>query len=284
MTYDAQTISPAIMFLASKTEGWGISGEDYAAKLPKKTREQILAPEYLIVQALRFNFDVRHPFRGLRGAHLELGEIVKGNYTPLPHDTRSATAIQSEMLRLPRRSGAAAENFTEDEFRKRLEYDYRFASNVLKTTAQLTDAYFLYTPSQIMLATHLLADEPVTLFYLDTKVPATHPTYQKILSTVQSCAQLLSSHRSFTSVSTAAEDKEIRDKKEKAEISALMRKLKLCRDPDKMDLVKLNQAQKRDAVRDGELEESKAKRRKLEREKAEKEADAFWGPELSKPS
>lgn len=61
-----------------------------------------------------------------------------------------------------------------------------------------------------------------------------------------------------------------------------MKKLRLCRDPDKVDLVKLNQAQKRDAVADGELEEHKAKKRKIARESHQKEADEFWGPELNK--
>ena len=188
------------------------------------------------------------------------------------------------LFRSPRRVGGAVENFSEDEFGKRLEYDYRFASNILKTTAQLTDAYFRYTPPQIMLAAHLLADEPVTMFYLRTKMPSEHAIFNKMLETIRSCAQLLASHRSFTSSSTPADEKEAREKKDKAEIGALMRKLKLCRDPDKIDLVKLNQAQKRDALRDGELEESKAKKRKLNREKGEKESDAFWGPELPKPS
>lgn len=282
MTYEGQKISQAAMFLACKTEGWHMPCDEYAAKLPKVTREQVLAPEYLIVQALRFNFDVRHPFRALRGAHLELGEISKGNYIPPPLDTRTDMQIQSEMLKLPKRVGSAPTNLTEDEFRHRLEYVYSHASQILKTTAQLTDAYFLYTPSQIWLAAHLLYDEPLTIFYLQSKIPSSHPNYAKTLSTIRACAALLSSHRSFPDSSIPKEDKEERDKKELAEVRAVMKKLKQCRDPDKIDLVKLNQAHKRDAVQEGELEESKAKRRKLNREKAEKDADAFWGPELPK--
>jgi cyclin H len=49
-----------------------------------------------------------------------------------------------------------------------------------------------------------------------------------------------------------------------------------------VDLVKLNQAQKRDAVLEGGLEENKAKRRKVDRETYQKASDDFWGPELPK--
>lgn len=282
MTYHGQNISRSAMYLACKTEGWHIPCDDYASKFPKVTREQVLAPEYLIVQALRFNFDVRHPFRGLRGAHLELGEMKSGTYDPLPHDQRSSAQIQAEMLRLPKRTDGAPTNLTEDECRKRLEYDYMFASNILKTTAQLTDAYFLYTPSQIWLAAHFLADEPLTTFYLDAKIPPSSPIREKLLATIRACAALLASHRSYSSSSTSKEEKDARAKREEAEIAVLVKKLKHCRDPDKIDLVKLNRAQKRDAVQDGALEESKAKRRKLDRERAQKEADEFWGPELPK--
>lgn len=283
MTYEGQNISRTCIFLANKTEGIHVTAEEYAAKFSNVTSDQVLAPEYLIVQALRFNFDVRHPFRGLKGAHLELWEIAKGKFAPLPHDSRTGEAAQAEMLALPTKTGEpAGKRVSVNEFEKRLTATYNAASAVLKTAALLTDAYFLYPPSQIMLAAHLLADEPLTLFYLSTKLPPSSPIHAKLLSTIRACATLLSSHRSFTSSSTIKEEKEARDKKEKSAVAALIKKLRHCRDPDKLDLVQLNQAHKRDAVQDGSLEEQKAKRRKLEREKAKKEADDFWGPELPK--
>ncbi|ORY17636.1 cyclin-like protein [Clohesyomyces aquaticus] len=237
MTYEPQTISRSAMFVANKTEGHHMPLEKYAAGFPKATSEQVLAPEYLLVQALRFNFDIRHPFRALKGGHLDMIEMARGNA-------------------------------------------YTFASHILKTAALLTDAYFLYTPSQIWLSAHLLADELLTLFYLSTRLPPSSPLHSKTLTTLRSCAALLSSHHTFTSPTTSAADKAAKDKKEKEEVQLLIKKLRQCRDPDKLDLVKLNQAQKRDAV-DGEgLEEKKAKRRKLEREGYQKEADSFWGPEL----
>ncbi|KAF2181651.1 cyclin-like protein [Zopfia rhizophila CBS 207.26] len=285
MTYEPQTISRSAMFIANKTEGHHLTLEKYAAGLTKTSTEQVLAPEYLIVQALRFHFDVRHPFRGLKGGHLEMVEMAKGNAAILPTLGKSAKELQAEMQKLPRKAGGPPTNTTIKDLEKRVTEAYGHASHILKTAAILTDSYFLYTPSQTWLSAHLLADEPLTHFYISSKFPppaTSNPTYTKLLSKLRECAALLSSHRSFTSSSTSKEEKEAREKKEQAEVQQLIKKLRHCRDPDKMDLVKLNKAQKRDAAEGGQLEESKAKRRKLEREGYQKEADEFWGPELPK--
>lgn len=37
--------------------------------------EEILAGEFLLCQGLRFSLDVKHPFRALRGAIMELGTL-----------------------------------------------------------------------------------------------------------------------------------------------------------------------------------------------------------------
>lgn len=282
MTYDPNTISRSVMFIANKAEGHHLSVERYAERLPKTTPENILAPEFLIVQALRFNYEVHHPFRGLKGGHLEIMEMAHGRAPLLPNSPQSASEIQKAMLALPRKANGPASSMTIEQLEKRCTDAYGFASHVLKTSALLTDAYFLYTPSQIWLAAHLLADEPLTLLYLSTKTRPSNPIHTKLLSTVRACAALLASHRTFNPEHQTPEEKAARDKQEKEEMSFLMKKLRQCRDPDKIDLVKLNQAQKRDAVVDGEVEENKAKRRKVARENYQKEADEFWGPELNK--
>ena len=75
------------------------------------------------------------------------------------------------MLALPITPKGKPGSMTLDELEKRLSNAYAFAAHVLHTTAMLTDVYFLYTPSHVWLSAHLLADEPVTLFYLGTKAP-----------------------------------------------------------------------------------------------------------------
>jgi cyclin H len=287
MTYFPQTISRSAMFIAAKCEDHRITAERYASSLPKTTPESVLAPEYLITQALRFNFDVKHPFRGLKGGHLEMMEMARGN-APLPPkssseaQTRSSEVIEQGMRRLPRKPNGPAANLSIPDLEKRVTEAYTHASHILKTSALLTDAYLLYTPAHIWLAAHFLADEPLTTFYLSTKVPSGSPVHAKILKTIKSCADLLSSHHTFSSPSAT------QSKADKEEISRLMKKLRNCRDPDRIDLIKLQEGKKRDALATAEegengevkLEESKAKRRKTAREGYEKEADDFWGPAL----
>ncbi|KAF2024904.1 cyclin-like protein [Setomelanomma holmii] len=280
MTYHGQNISRTTMFLATKTENSHRPLDEFVANFGKVTREQILAPEYIVAQGLRFHLEVKHPFRGLKGAHLEIMGIALGSYEgPNKIDEGMTSAdLQARMLKLPSKSGRPVAMSAKD-MEQRVNAAYVHASNTLKKVAILTDAYFLYTPSQIWLAAHLLADEPLTLFHISLKVSASSLTCTKLVSTIRSCAALLSSHHTY------APNPE-RDAKHRAEVKRLIEKLKSCRDPDKVDLVKLNQAQKRDAVKedgDGiELEESKAKRRKIERETYEKASNEFWGPELKK--
>jgi len=60
------------MFIAAKTEEWQVSVEGYASRIPQSTPERVIAPEFLIMQGLRFQLDVKHPFRGLKGGALEM--------------------------------------------------------------------------------------------------------------------------------------------------------------------------------------------------------------------
>lgn len=280
MTYEPQTISKSIMFIANKVEAFGLRAKDYALLLPNTTAENVIAPEYLIVQGLRFTFDVRHPFRALRGGHMEMMEMARGNAALLPSHGQTPSQLQHAMLTLPLTPNGPSTNMTVPELEKRIQDAYAMTSEILKTAALLTDTYFHYTPSQIWLAAHMMKDEPLTLLYLSTKTSPSSPIWPKLLSTLRACASLLETHNSDLD-RLSKEDRDARQKREKEEIGALIKKLKACRDPDKLDLVKLNEAQKRDALRaNGELEESKAKRRKVAREDFQKESDSFWGPEL----
>jgi cyclin H len=46
--------------------------------------EQILAGEFLLCQGLRFAIDVKHPFRALRGALMELAVLPDIDVRPSP--------------------------------------------------------------------------------------------------------------------------------------------------------------------------------------------------------
>ena len=273
MTYEPQVISRSAMFLANKTENHNLTAEKYAAALKNTTPDQVLAPEYLITQALRFTFDVRHPFRGLKGGHMELFSMAQGNSTPLPWLSKSADDLRREMLALPVELASAPSQMSQPQLNKRITDAYAKSSQTLKIAGILTDAYFLFSPAQIWLAAHMLADEVLTRFYLSTKLPP-GPSFDKIESTIRSCSVLLSAHPS-TAASSAQDPA-----KDQATVQSLIKKLRNCRDPDKLDLVKLNKSHKRYA--DPRKDEQKAKRRKLERDALAKESDAFWGPEIKK--
>jgi cyclin H len=133
----------------------------------------------------------------------------------------------------------------------------------------LTDVYFLYTPSQILLASMLLADEPLTSFYLITKLPLDSPTQPKILATLHACAETLASF----------DQHKVLTKDERAELE---KKLDRCRDPSTRDLVKAFAAMRQDGGEDGKMDEAVAQRRKAEREKNQKEGDDLFGPSLGK--
>ncbi len=108
----------------------------------RENPEDILAGEFLLCQGLRFAIDVKHPFRALRGAIMELSttpDIDVGHLPQTPTPLRTPPNASSPQHH---RLGAA---------------EHR-AREILRFSPLITDAYFHYTPSQIMLAALSLAD------------------------------------------------------------------------------------------------------------------------------
>lgn len=251
MTYHPKDIFPTSLFLATKTENHYIALshfckiiQDSASAKPKRSPEQILAPEFLLTQGLRFTFDVRHPFRGLDGGWLELTAFARGD-SIVTGSRKSAKDIQQEMKELPvpppwtdktKKEHKAVAERAED----RAGHAHDHAKEIIMDAALLTDVYFLYTPSQIWLAAMLIADEPLTMFYLNTKLgdAATDAVLGRIVSTIRACAAVLTAHMDGTAPSAG----------KKEELLAIDKKLYKCQNPDKQDLVGLNQAKKRGAI------------------------------------
>ena len=271
MTYHPKEMMPIALFFATKTENNYISLKKFAEKLPKTTPEQIIAPEFLLTQGLRFTFDVRHSQRGLEGGFMELLALANGKGQPAPGITKSSAQLQDELVRLEPGAGNRPTK-SPSEVTARIGKIHDKAKQILKTSALLSDAYFLYTPSQIWLSALFLVDEPLARFYLDTKVPLTSPVRPKLMVTLRTCAELLKS--------SASADP---GKEEKAELIKIDKKLYKCRNPDKLDLVSINKAQKRDSEgKDGVLDEKIVKKRKLERENSQRDGEDVFGPPLPK--
>lgn len=248
MTYSATDILKTALFFATKTENHYFRLTKFADAIGKTTPEDVLASEFLLTQGLRFTFEVRHPFRALEGAVMELQALSRGNFPILPgHD--------GHMAEQPR------------NMEKRVKDAHGKAREYLKTSALLTDVYFHFTPSQIMMAALMIADSELIEWYIRCKVSSPGTEIQrKVLGTIERCATMLKE------VEPTAEVPAL----ERKECSALAKKLKKCRNPEKMDLVGLQKAK-----REGEegSEEKILKKRKLEREKSMTEPDPF-GPTL----
>ena len=272
MTYHPKSIMPCALFLATKTENHYTSLKTFASKVPKTTPEDVIAAEMLIIQGLRFTLDVRHPFRALEGGIMELLALADGTGGLPPSRQGEADAVRQAFCEIRRRDGSTSPASTED-VKNRIREAHGKAKDMLKTGAQLTDAYFHYTPAHIWLASLLVADEPLALFFLDVKLgaspgPDTQPIKAKLTSTLHTLSALLQS---------ASASMEL------AELKRIDKKLFECRNPEKMDLVGLNRAQKREGLADG-LSETAMKKRRLERERGEREGSEVFGGELTKSS
>lgn len=294
MTYHPKTIMPCALFLATKTDNYYLSLRQFAEVIPgDTTADDIIAPEFLVMQSLRFTFDVRHPFRGLEGGIMELQAIAQGLGQPAPHfPQQTADELRRQLLSLPPSSQSTKSSSITD----RLARAHTTTRELLKSAAQMTDAYFLYTPSQIWLSAFFLADRPLAEFYLDTKLGGPllnqqgNPLYElrtKLIRTLASCSSLLQSYTPLAS-----------DPDQKKHLRRIGKKLYHCQNPTG-EKPTLAAGQKRipaaaaaaatatgsgsggDNTGTSESEmERLAKKRKLEREEKEKAGNDLFGGEL----
>jgi len=273
LTYPPKEIYKTALFLACKTEATHMTLSEYARRIATEP-DNILAPEYKLMQALRFTLDVRQPYKGLKGVLMEMLNMAAGMTGEVAGvETKGATELQNEMRELARPPGDArtawkAPSSGPSDVKHvgaRIEAAYSAARIILDGPALLTDAYFLYTPAQILLAALQIADPPLTAFYLSTKLPRASENSAKILATIHSCAELMA----------AFSESHVMSKDERAEMED---RLERCRDPTTKDLVEAHLAAKRGSDSD---QEERARKKKDAREKAMREGDELFGPSLT---
>ena len=255
MTYPPTQILKTCLFFAAKNELGFSSVARRLEQLPNTTAEEVIAGEYILAMANKFAYDVRHPFRALEGAVFEM-----------------------------RRLGHVEE--------KRLETAKLSARDILKFSSLITDAYFHFTPSQIMLAALSIVDRALAEMIInplfqpptdqdgasgtttpDSSLGSNQPTAtismasmvrlrDKVMSTIEACRDMLKSEplgrEEYWSTGAGSQ-----------ETKPLRRKLKFCHDPDRWDLLKLQQM-RRDhvaATKEKDMDgRPDAKRRKVELE------------------
>ncbi|PVH87014.1 cyclin-like protein [Cadophora sp. DSE1049] len=250
MTYHPTDILKTALFFATKTENHYFRLTKFADQIGNTKAEDVLASEFLLTQGLRFTFDVRHPFRALEGAVMELQALSKGGIPALP-------------------GGGPVSGDRPSNMERRVKDAHGKAREYLKTSALLTDVYFHFTPSQIMMAALMIADSELIQWYMRTKFPpSAGEMLRKVLSTLEGCADMLRSVEPNADSSAA----------ERKELKGLAKKLMKCRNPEKIDLVALQRAKREGDEGD---EEKIVKKRKLEKEKSS--ADDLFGPEIKRP-
>lgn len=67
------------IFLATKTENHYISVEKFASKLPKVESSWIIEQEFVVMDALRFNLMIHHPYLALHGLFLDMQDLIENH-------------------------------------------------------------------------------------------------------------------------------------------------------------------------------------------------------------
>jgi cyclin H len=173
MTFHPTDILKTALFFATKVENYYISLTKFEDAIEKTKPEDVLGSELLLIQGLKFTFDVRHPFWALEGVVMELQALSRGEVPAL----------------------LGGDGGTEERPRnveKRARDAHGKAREYLKTSILLTDVYFHFTPSQIMMAALMIADKALTEWYIKCKFPAaTRELQKKVLDKVERCSDLL---------------------------------------------------------------------------------------------
>jgi cyclin H len=267
MDYAPKRILPTALFLANKTDNVMNSLDHFLhiahkiGGLESLTRESVVGPEFLFTQALRFHFDVRHPYRALKGIALEghqLVHICNGHKPPEGWSKTSTEEIRDKLLQ----DGS----ITPKDFERRLGTGYEKAKALLSGNALISDAYFHYSPSQIAFGAWHCVDQDFVNSFLDVRLSGVVPAKErhKIIDTITACAKMLEDVSIFKD----------------NELKPLNRKMIKCNKVNDKDPGAASMARKRATT--GGVDEPAAKKRKLEREKAEQVGNDLFGPSLVK--
>ncbi|TLD19089.1 hypothetical protein PspLS_09956 [Pyricularia sp. CBS 133598] len=273
MTYPPSTMIKTALFFGAKAEGFYMRVGKIAEKIKGTTVEEILAGEFLLCEGIRFAFDVRHPYRALEGAIMQLKAL-------------------------------------EDLDEKHIKAAHSRAREILKFGALVTDAYFHYTPSQIMLAALSLADRSLAERLIDEsfKVNGAHlpkkdasaagapvpdssgskaaraknreaererifgaEVRDKVMAVIQSCADMMSHE-------LPERDDGFWSNEAGELFKPLTKRLKKCRDPDRSDLVALQKARRERALNSADSDDERDPGKKNKKATIEGDGSVFGGP------
>ncbi|KZS92934.1 cyclin-like protein [Sistotremastrum niveocremeum HHB9708] len=221
MDWHPKNVMLTSLFMAAKTNNTPISIDYFLSIIPKTVQSDILELEFPIAQSLDFEFAIWHPHRALWGIYLDV-QVLED--VPMDLDR-----IYSEAVKLIRDSW-------------------------------LTDAEFIYTPSQIALAALHAVSPPLALQWMRSKG-----------GSEQLQAILLQIQKIIKEEGTVPDVEEVRD---------IDRRLRTCRNPAKVAGSAIYQQKKAEEER---IADEKRKLKAAAAKKAFEEADPF-GADLRRES
>ncbi|KAH9807590.1 cyclin-like protein [Melampsora americana] len=227
MDYHPKNIMLTCLFLATKTENTSISIDSFASRIPKTTNDDVLSMEFLVAQSLRFEFKVHHAHLAARGIYLDLQQTSMNSGIGQGYDIELLNERWLEVKDLLRSS-------------------------------RLTDAEFLWTPSQIATAAWWICDPEGITEWIKSKaqrIPQVNQTESSSSSSsVEKHVKLLMSYLPglvdlIKRSKTTLVDKE--------RVTAIDRRLKYCRNPEKdpnsnLYKIKLKQSQQEELAKQQE--------------------------------
>ena len=227
------------MFLATKTTNNPISLEAYTHHIPKTSPNDVLDLEFLVAQSLGFEFAVWHAHRALWGIWL---------------DIQVRSIIHCSLLVSP--SEVCDQNLPIVSQKLSPEL-YNTALGHIRAS-RLTDAELIYTPSQIALAAFALTVPEIASQWLATKLPS---EVTNLKQATEEIMLLITTHGQSPNVESVRE---------------VDRRLRLCKNPEKVVGSKAYLARKQDEER---RTQEKRDRKAAESQKPADEEDVF-GNEL----
>ncbi|KAG0151237.1 hypothetical protein CROQUDRAFT_57206 [Cronartium quercuum f. sp. fusiforme G11] len=182
MDYHPKNIMLTCLFLATKTENTSISIDSFASRIPKTSNDDVLSLEFLVAQSLRFEFKVHHAHLAARGIYLDRQQT----------SLNTGTGQQCDI--------------------ELLNEHWEGVRELLKAS-RLTDAEFLWTPSQIATAAWWIRDPEGITEWIRSKAQ------QLLMSYLPALAELIQRAQA-TPV-------------DKERVTAVDRRLRFCRNPEK---------------------------------------------------
>lgn len=247
------------LFLATKTTNNPISLDVYASHIPNTVASDVLNLEFLVAQSLAFEFAVWHTHRALWGIWLDIQVFLFVlSYMPTSLLIHISQNLPDSPPDISKTQGSI--------------YD---SALIHVRAARLTDAEFIYTPSQIALACISLTAPDLAKKWLESKENMPVPENRTDIPPRPSATTLFASIEAIKSIITNAG--KVPDVEAVREVD---RRLRTCKNPEKVVGTKAYLARKAKAEK--KAEEKKNKKAEIQKATGAADTDPFGDP-LSEP-